>query len=172
MGAYVEGDPFLVKLQEIDRDLQKFDQVPRKKLEKFGNQPNTQVFHLVGGQNEKETIVGYTSDKKRSMLSGKNKIHEGSCNQGKVGIGPGLQKEKKKGQWIRLLNRLNSDLMEEGPLGVEGQKCKVRDAQAREENNIEKEKKQKAGEAVTKQCKLLTPYLGSAGVAEQPRPEQ
>ena len=29
--------------------------------------------------------------------------------------------------------------------------------------------KQKTEEAVTKQCELLTPYLGSAGVAEQPR---
>ena len=171
-GAYVEGDPFLVKLQEIDRDLQKFDQVPREKVEKLGNQPNTQIFHTEGGQNGNEAIVGYTSDEKRSMLSRKNKIFEGPCDQGKVGIRPGLQKEKKKGQWIRLLNRLNSDLMEEGPLGAEGQKCKARDAQAREENNTENKKKQKTEEAVTKQCELLTPYLGSAGVAEQPRREQ
>ena len=106
------------------------------------------------------------------MLFEKNKILEGPCDQGKVGIGPSLQKEKKKGQWIRLLNRLNSDLMEEGPLRAEGQKRKVRDAQAREENNTEKEKKQKTKEAVTKQCELLTPYLGSAGVAKQPHWEQ
>ena len=141
-------------------------------MEKLGNQPNTQIFHTEGGQNGNEAIVGYTSDEKRSMLSRKNKIFEGPCDQGKVGIGPGLQKEKKKGQWIRLLNRLNSDLMEEGPLGAEGQKCKARDAQAREENNTENKKKQKTEEAVTKQCELLTPYLGSAGVAEQPRREQ
>ena len=62
--------------------------------------------------------------------------------------------------------------MEEGPLGAEGQKRKVRDAQAREENNTEKEKKQKTEEAVTKQCELLTSYLGSAGVVEQPCREQ
>ena len=67
VGAYVEGDPFLVKLQEIDRDLQKFDQVLREKVEKLGNQPNTQIFHTVGGQNGKEAIVGYMLDKKRSM---------------------------------------------------------------------------------------------------------
>ena len=95
------------------------------------------------GQNEKEDVVEYTSDKKRSLLFGKNKTHEGPCNQGKIGVGPGLQKEKKKGQWIRLLNRLNSDLMEEGPLGAEGPKRKNRDAQAREENNTEKQKKKR-----------------------------
>ena len=82
----------------------------------------------MGGQNRKEAIVGYMLDKKRSMLFEKNKILEGPCDQGKVGIGPSLQKEKKKGQWIRLLNKLNLDLMEEGPLGAEGQKRKVRDA--------------------------------------------
>ena len=127
-GAYAEGDPFLAKLQEIDRDLQKYDQVPREKVEKQGNQPNIQVFHTVVGQNGKEDVVEHTSNKKMSLLFGKNKIHEGPCNQGKIGVGPGLQKEKKKGQWIRLLNRLNSDLMEEGPLGAEGPKRKDRDA--------------------------------------------
>ena len=115
--------------------------------------------------------MGYTSNNKRSMFSGKNKILEGPGEQGKIGIGPGLQKEK-KGQWIRLLNRLNSDLMKEGPYGAEGQKRKARDFQAREENNTGKEKKQKTEEVVTKKCELLTPYLGSAGVAEQPRREQ
>ena len=58
--------------------------------------------------------------------------------------------------------------MEEGPLGAEGQKRKVRDAQAREENNTEKEKKQKTEEAVTKQCELLTSYLGSAVLWSNP----
>ena len=48
-GAYAEGDPFLAKLQEIDRDLQKYDQVPREKIEKQGNQPNIQVFQTVVG---------------------------------------------------------------------------------------------------------------------------
>ena len=96
----------------------------------------------------------------------------GPGNQGKIGAGPGLQKEKKKGQWIRLLNRLNSDLMEEGPLGVEGPKRKNRDAQAREENNIERQKKNKTEEEVSKQCEALTPLVGLAGVAEQPRREQ
>ena len=62
--------------------------------------------------------------------------------------------------------------MEEGPHGTEGQKRKARDFQAREEINTEKEKKQKTEEVVTKQCELLTPYLGSAGVAEQPHLEQ
>ena len=171
-GAYAEGDPFLAKLQEIDRELQKYDQVPREKVEKQGNQPNIQVFHTVVGQNGKEDVVEYTSDKKRSLLFEKNKTQEGPGNQGKIGVGPGLQKEKKKSQWIRLLNRLNSDLMEEGPLGAEGPKRKNRDAQAREENNTEKQKKKKTEEEVTKQCEALTPLLGSAGVAEQPRREQ
>ena len=85
----------------------------------------------------------YTSDKKSSPLFGKNKTLEGPGIQGKIGAGPGLQKEKKKSQWIRLLNRLNSDLMEEGPLGAEGPKRKNRDAQAREENNTEKQKKKR-----------------------------
>ena len=58
--------------------------------------------------------------------------------------------------------------MEEGPHGAEGQKRKARDFQAREENNTKKEKKQKTEEVVTKQCELLTPYLGLAGIAEQP----
>ena len=116
--------------------------------------------------------MGYTSDNKRSMISGKNKILEGPGKQGKIEIGPGLQKENKKGQWIRLLNRLNSNLMEEGPHGVEGQKRRARAFQAREEINTEKEKKQKTEGVVTKQCELLTPYLGSAGVAEQPLREQ
>ena len=62
--------------------------------------------------------------------------------------------------------------MEEGPLGAEGPKRKNRDAQAREENNTEKQKKKKTEEEVTKQCEALTPFLGSAGVAEQPRWEQ
>ena len=39
-GTYAEGDPFLVKLQEIDRDLQKYDHVPSKKMESFRNQPS------------------------------------------------------------------------------------------------------------------------------------
>ena len=62
--------------------------------------------------------------------------------------------------------------MEEGPLGVEGPKRKNRDAQAREENNIERQEKKKTEEEVTKQCETLTPLVGSAGVAEQPRREQ
>ena len=74
----------------------------------------------------------------------------------------------KKGQWIRLLNRLNSDLMEEGPLGVEGPKRKNRDAQAREENNIERQKKNKTEEEVSKQCEALTPLVGSAGLRSNP----
>ena len=69
--AYVKGDPFLVKHQEIDRDLQKFDQVSSEKVESLGNQPNTQISHTEGGQNGKEALVGYTSDNKRSMISGK-----------------------------------------------------------------------------------------------------
>ena len=46
-------------------------------MEKLGNQPNTQIFHTVGGQNGKEAIVGYTSDKKRSMLFEKIKYLRG-----------------------------------------------------------------------------------------------
>ena len=49
VGAYVEGDPFLVKLQEIDRDLQKYDQVSSEKVESLGNQPNTQISHIEAG---------------------------------------------------------------------------------------------------------------------------
>ena len=75
--AYAEGDPFLAKLQEIDRDLQKYDQVPREKVEKQGNQPNIQVFHTVVGQNGKEDVVEYTSEKKRSLLFEKIKHRRG-----------------------------------------------------------------------------------------------
>ena len=167
-GAYVKGDPFLVKLQEIDRDLQKYDQVSSEKVDSLRNQPNTQISHTEGDQNEKEALVGYTSDNKMSMITGKNKILEGPGEQGKIGIEPGLQKEKKKGQWIRLLNRLSSDLMEEGPHGAKGQKRKARDFQAREENNTKKGEKQKTEEVVTKQCELLIFGIGGCYGATPP----
>ena len=57
-GAYDEGDPFLVKLQEIDRDLQKFDQVPREKVEKLGNQPNTQNIPYSGWSKREGSYCG------------------------------------------------------------------------------------------------------------------
>ena len=59
-------------------------------MESLGDQPNTQISHTEAGQNGKEALVGYTSDNKRSMISGKNKILEGPGEQGKIGIRPGL----------------------------------------------------------------------------------
>ena len=47
-GTYTEGDPFLVILQEIDRDLQKYDQVPCEKMECLENQPSAQISQTEG----------------------------------------------------------------------------------------------------------------------------
>ena len=103
VGAYVEGDPFLVKLQEIDRDLQKYDQVSSEKVESLGNQPNTQISHIEAGQNGKEALVGYTLDNKRSMISGKNKILKGPGKQGKIGIGPAFRRKIRKANGLDYL---------------------------------------------------------------------
>ena len=43
MGTYAEGDPFLAKLQEIDSDIQKYDQVSCEKKGCLEDQPSTQL---------------------------------------------------------------------------------------------------------------------------------
>nr|POF00266.1 hypothetical protein CFP56_29813 [Quercus suber] len=113
-GTYAEGDPFLVKLQEIDSDLQKFE-----------------------CQNDEIVLLG--SD----MEQGISKAPNGSDGKGKIGLGPGPQKEKKKGQWTRITKGPNYDVVEEVIFGADGLKHKAWETQAREKLNIEKEKKTK-----------------------------
>ena len=72
-------------------------------------------------------MLGYTSDNKKGVNSEKSKVSKGSVGKGKIGIGPGPQKDVKKGQWTRLTHRPNLDLMEEAPLGAEGLKRKTRE---------------------------------------------
>nr|POE73951.1 putative ribonuclease h protein [Quercus suber] len=126
-GTYAEGDPFLVKLQEIDSDLQKFE-----------------------CQNDE--IVWLGSD----MEQGISKAPNGLDGKGKIGLGPGPQKENKKGQWTRITKGPNYDVGEEVTFGADGLKRKVWETQARDKLNTEKEKKQKTEEVTRKQFSHLT----------------
>ena len=84
-------------------------------------------------------------------------------------IGPGPQKDFKKGQWTRI-NRPYHDTREEASYGIDS--FKGRENQVREELKTEKGKKQKLEEGKTKQSTLFVTQRGLAEVVEQPRREQ
>nr|XP_023920446.1 uncharacterized protein LOC112031976 [Quercus suber] len=140
-GTYAEGDPFLVKLQEIDSDLQKFE-----------------------CQNDEIVLLG--SD----MEQGISKAPNGSDGKGKIGLGPGPQKEKKKGQWTRITKGPNYDVVEEVIFGADGLKHKAWETQAREKLNIEKEKKTKdrGGDKKTMWALCFTVGIGGGCGATPP----
>ena len=150
MGTYAEGDPFLAKLQEINSDIQKYDHVPCEKIGCLEGQLGSQLQKAEGCQSREAVWLECAADNK---MSAKADISKGLARPGrkeKVGVGPGPKKEWKKGQWTRLLTRLNSELMEEAPNGIESPKRKIKEAQAREEANAVKEKKQKTEEEAEK----------------------
>nr|POE95703.1 hypothetical protein CFP56_40715 [Quercus suber] len=101
MGTFTEGDPFLVKLQEINCDLQKFE-----------------------CQNDE--IVWLGSDMEQGICKAPN----GLDGKGKIGLGPGPQKENKKGQWTRITKGPNYDVGEEVIFGADGLKRKTWETQA------------------------------------------
>ena len=171
--TYAEGDSFLVKLQEIDRDLQKFDHVPCEKKECSGNQQSAQIFQTEGCQNGEIGLLGSTTDEqKKSAEPGISKSSKGPDGKRKIGLRPDSQKDMKKGQWTRITNRPNYDVVEKVSYGADGLKCKAKETQAREELNTEKEKKQKIEEETKKQSVLFATQWGSVKVVEQPRLEQ
>ena len=171
-GTYAEDDPFLVKLQEIDSDFQEFDNVPCEKKECSVNKQSAQIFQTEDSQNGEIGLLGSTiGEQKKSVEQGKSKASKGLDGNGKIGLGPGPQKEIKKGQLTRI-NRPNYDVVEEVSYGADGLKRKARETQAREELHTEKEKKQKIEEETKNQSVLFATQWGSADVAEQPRREQ
>ena len=91
---------------------------------------------------------------------------------GKIGIGPGPLGEVKKGQWIRLKNRPNSELREEFMHGIEAPKHKAGELEGSEEFFAEKVKKQKTKEETKKISVLFATHLRSAEVVEQPHRSQ
>ena len=171
-GTYAEGDPFLVKLQEIDCDLQKFENVPCEERECAVNKQSAQVLQIGGNQNGEIGLLGSTiGEQKKSGEKGKSKVSKGPARDGKIGVGPNPQKEIKKGLWTRI-NRPIYDTGEEVSYGADGLKRKARETQAREEFNTKKEKKQKIEEVTNKQSVLSATQWASTKVAEQPRREQ
>ena len=65
MGTYAEGDPFLVKLQEIDRDLQKFNPVVCGKKECSVNKLSALLFQTEASQNGEMDSLGPTIIKQK-----------------------------------------------------------------------------------------------------------
>lgn len=61
-GMYAEVDLFLVKFQEIDYDLQKFDHVSCEKKECSGNQQSAQTFQTKVCHNRECGLLGLTTD--------------------------------------------------------------------------------------------------------------
>nr|POF10930.1 hypothetical protein CFP56_16045 [Quercus suber] len=130
-GTYAEGDPFLAKLQEIDRDLQKFDHVPYEKKECARNQQSAQLSQIEGCQIGELGSLGFETDEYLKCTDSEiTKVSNGPEGKGKIGLGPGPQKDMKKGQWTRITKRLNYDLGVEVSYGADGLKRKDRENQA------------------------------------------
>ena len=141
--TYAEGDPFLAKLQEIDRDLQKFDPGVCEKKECSVNKLSAQLFQDEASQKGKMDSLGPTIVKQKKGLEHElNKAQNGPKEDGKMEIGPGPQKDFKKGQWTRI-NRPYHDTREEASYGIDSLKRKGRENQVREELKTEKGKKTK-----------------------------
>ena len=126
-------------------------------------------------QNKEAGVTGFsmgwigTYEHRKCVKLGKSKTSKSAGEKGKIVIGPGPQKDIKKGQWTRLTNRPVSDLMEAVQLGVEGPKQKASETLIQEELNTENEKKLKVEEETKKLSVLFATHLGLMKVVEQPR---
>ena len=168
-GTYEEGDPFLVKLHEIDREIQKFDQVSCEKKGGAENHPGSQLPRFEGCQSREAEWVESSPIEKIGAHKGISNHPDGLGRIDKVGVEPGPIKEMRKGYWTRLITGPKVDSMEEASTEGVGLKRKVREHLVRENSNAEKEKKQKTEEETKKQSESFTTQLGSAEVAEQLR---
>ncbi|KAK7845466.1 hypothetical protein CFP56_009236 [Quercus suber] len=150
-GTYAEGDPFLAKLQEIDRDLQKFDHVPYEKKECARNQQSAQLSQIEGCQIGELGSLGFETDEYLKCTDSEiTKVSNGPEGKGKIGLGPGPQKDMKKGQWTRITKRLNYDLGVEVSYGADGLKRKDRENQALNTLLEKKKNLKEAKESATK----------------------
>ena len=87
-GTYAEGDPFLAKLQEIDRDLKKFECVPCGERECAGNKQSAQTLQTVGSHNGELGLLGsIIGEQKKSGEIGKCKVSKGPAGEEKIGPG-------------------------------------------------------------------------------------
>lgn len=124
---------------------------PADKMECSMGHPPAQISQIASSQNREAGLLGFSIgriaiDKQRkSAKSGKIKASKRVGKKVKIGIEPDSQKDTKKGQWTRITNRPNFDLMEEAIHGAEGLKRKASESQIHEESNIVKEKKKSGG---------------------------
>ena len=149
-GTYEKGDPFLVKLHEIDREIQKFDQVSCKKKGGAENHLGSQLPRPEGCQSREADWVESSPIEKIGAHKGISNHPDGLGRNDKAGVGPGPIKEMRKGHWTRLITRPKVDSMEEASTEGVGPKRKVREHLVRENSNAEKEKKQKTEEETKK----------------------
>ena len=96
-GTYEEGDPFLVKLHEIDREIQKFDQVSCEKKGGAENHLGSQLPRFEGCQSREAEWVESSPIEKIGAHKGISNHPDRLGRIDKVGVGPGPIKEMRKG---------------------------------------------------------------------------